>query len=49
MLVAMMTAHHGFFAPNGVEYPLTMMIIALVVLIVGSGKFSIDGFFDKSR
>lgn len=44
MLGAIITVHlpAGFFAPNGVEFPLALGTLALVLFLNGSGKFSFD-------
>lgn len=42
MLVAMLTAHSGFFNPDGIEFPLAVMTIALASFLIGPGKLSID-------
>jgi putative oxidoreductase len=44
MLVAVMAVHfkNGFFAPTGFEYPGTLAMIALGIIIMGPGKFSLD-------
>lgn len=47
MLVAMLTSHKGFFAPTGIEYPLTLMLIAITIFLTGSGKYSLDRLFSK--
>lgn len=52
MLVAILTVHisNGFFAPAGVEFPLTLLLITLAVLFGGSGKFSVDALiFGRER
>ncbi len=40
MLVAIVKVHlaNGFFAPNGYEYPLTLLAASLTFLFAGSGK-----------
>lgn len=45
MLVATLLVHlpNGFFAPNGVEFPLTLFVVALALAIAGAGAFSLDG------
>jgi len=47
MLVAIATAHHGFFSPKGIEFPLTLIVVAITVIITGSGKYSIGTLFKK--
>ena len=44
MLVAIGTVHisHGFFAPAGLEYPLTLLLASLALVITGGGAFSLD-------
>ncbi len=46
MLVAILTYHlrHGFFVPNGVEYPLTLLAANLALVLLGSGEVSLDGW-----
>lgn len=45
MLVAIFKVDlpHGFFAPMGIEYPLTLLVVATLILIKGGGALSIDG------
>ena len=44
MAVAILTAHRdAFFASNGgMEFPLTLLLASLTLLIGGAGKFSVD-------
>ena len=43
MLVAVLGVHWpGFFAPKGIEYPMSLLAISLALLISGGGKASID-------
>jgi putative oxidoreductase len=45
MVVAVIAVHwpHGFFAnANGYEYPMTLLLISLALLISGGGMASID-------
>jgi putative oxidoreductase len=44
MAVAIATVHvvHGFFAPAGVEYPLTLLLTNLALVMTGAGAYSID-------
>lgn len=44
MLVAIFAVHwpHGFFAPQGIEYPLALVAGLLAVLVYGGGRWSAD-------
>lgn len=43
MLVAIITVHpSGFFAPDGMEYPLVLLAVSASLVISGGGKFSLD-------
>lgn len=44
MSVAVFKVHlpNGFFAPEGVEFPLTLLAIALSIVFSGGGIFSLD-------
>jgi putative oxidoreductase len=44
MVVAIASAHlrAGFFAPAGFEYPLTLLLASLALLMTGGGKYAID-------
>jgi putative oxidoreductase len=49
MLVAVVTVHlrNGFFAPEGFEYPLTLLAASLALVFLGSGPASVDGMFHR--
>jgi putative oxidoreductase len=49
MLVAIMLVHlkNGFFAPGGIEFPLTLLAACVVLAIVGPGAASVDGAMAK--
>ena len=51
MLGAIFIAHigAGFFAPNGIEFPLTLLTGALALAITGAGAFSADGVLAARR
>jgi len=43
MLVAIFKVHWpAFFAPAGIEYPMSLLGAALALMIAGGGKFSLD-------
>jgi len=40
----------GFFNPSGFEFPLTLLMIALMIFLYGPGRFSIDNqVYNKSQ
>ncbi|HVO21296.1 MAG TPA: DoxX family protein [Anaeromyxobacter sp.] len=45
MLVAMLLVHAkaGFFAPNGIEYPLTLLAASAALALGGPGAFALRG------
>ena len=47
MGVAVVTVHlsHGFFAPQGVEFPLTLLVANLAIVLTGAGRYSVDALF----
>ena len=51
MLTAVIGVHwkNGFFAPGGIEYPLTLAAICLALLISGGGMASIDRNLSSGR
>lgn len=48
MLGAIYLVHlkNGFFAPDGYEYPLVLLVMALAVLIGGSGSYGFTHIFE---
>lgn len=45
MTVAIFLAHppaKGLFNPGGFEFPLSLLVMALTIFLLGSGKYSID-------
>jgi putative oxidoreductase len=49
MAVAVVAAHlsHGFFAPAGVEYPLTLLLANVALVMTGAGRYSLDARWVK--
>jgi putative oxidoreductase len=49
MVVAILTVHlrNGFFAPTGVEFPLSLLASAIALIIAGAGSFSLDALIAK--
>ena len=49
MVVAILTVHlkAGFFNPNGVEFPLSLLASAITLAITGAGAFSLDALIGK--
>lgn len=37
----------GFFAPNGVEFPLSLLAMAAALTITGAGRFSVDALLSR--
>lgn len=51
MVVAILQVHlpNGFFAPKGVEFPLSLLASTLTIAITGAGKWSIDALIANRR
>ncbi len=52
MIVAILQVHWkgGFFAPQGVEYPLTLLVANIALVVAGGGAFALDNtIFKGSR
>lgn len=51
MLGAIGFAHvsAGFFNPNGIEFPLTLLAAAVTLAVTGAGAFSLDGLIAARR
>jgi len=49
MVVAILTVHlkNGFFAPTGVEFPLSLLGSAIALIVAGAGAFSLDAVVGK--
>jgi putative oxidoreductase len=52
MIVAILQVHlkGGFFAPQGVEYPLTLLVANIALIVAGGGALALDNvIFRHSR
>lgn len=51
MIGAMVLVHlpAGFFAPNGIEFPLSLAGSALLLTLTGAGTYSIDALIARRR
>jgi len=51
MIVAILTVHlkNGFFAPTGVELPLSLLASATTLVITGAGAYALDTVLDARR
>jgi putative oxidoreductase len=51
MVVAIATVHlqHGFFAPQGYEFPLLLGVGTLTLALQGAGAFALDNLVGKRR
>jgi putative oxidoreductase len=49
MVVAILQVHlkNGFFAPTGVEFPLSLLASTAMIVITGAGNFSIDSLIGR--
>ncbi|MBI2302489.1 MAG: DoxX family protein [Armatimonadetes bacterium] len=48
MAVAISLVHsQSFFAPKGMEYPLTLLLIFMALMFTGAGRLALDSFFVK--
>lgn len=49
MMVAILQVHMkgGFFAPQGVEYPLTLLFANIALIVAGGGAFALDNLIFK--
>jgi putative oxidoreductase len=51
MVVAIATVHlqHGFFLPQGYEFPLVLGVSLITLALQGSGAFALDNLLGKGR
>jgi putative oxidoreductase len=50
MVVAILQVHlqGGFYAPKGVEYPLTLLVANIALVVAGGGAFALDNVLFKA-
>lgn len=50
MLYAVLAVHlpHGFSLPNGMEFALTELLLAVALLVAGAGRFSLGSILPES-
>jgi putative oxidoreductase len=50
MIVAILQVHlqGGFYAPKGVEYPLTLLVANIALVVAGGGAFALDNVLFKA-
>ena len=51
MVVAILQVHlkNGFFAPTGVEFPLSLVAATAALVITGAGRFSLDSLIGRGK
>jgi putative oxidoreductase len=51
MVVAILQVHlkNGFFAPTGIEFPLSLLGSTALIAIAGAGSYSLDRMIDSRR
>lgn len=51
MVVAILKVHlpNGFFAPTGVEFPLSLLASTALLAITGAGNWSLDGLIGRQK
>lgn len=47
--IALVHVAGGFFAPNGIEFPLALLGAAITLAISGAGRFSLDALIANRR
>lgn len=51
MMVAIFGVHlsAGFFNPNGIEFPLSLLAMSIALVVTGAGRYSVDALIARSR
>ena len=48
-IAVLVVQKNGFFAPNGFEYPLTLLVANLALALTGAGAFAVDNLAQRTH